>query len=358
VLHKAAALVEQLASSAFADREVAQKELLKLGPAALPALCNGLKSQDLEVRRRCEQLVALIEKGEWSRKADAYAADRAGTQRHDLPLQAPYEKLVGTGPAARKLFAECVRTNGPFLQQVASARGPGLAVLQVRCREFHASMDPEGDAQKLKAGDLATLLIASIHLKDEGSNWQEPTSVAHLLGSPGFRQAVQNRKTGEAFRRLLLAWVQSRGAADVLAQQCFLHFVQHAEFKEGLAVVQALVQDKNANPVNIRAVGLAVLGKIGGKDAAPALEKLWSEETALFTAPDDSGAQGRLGDQALAASMRLAGKDPKAYGMAVFEVTLKGPGNTAWQAPIQWFTSDEDRRAALRRWKREASKRN
>jgi hypothetical protein len=62
-------------------------------------------------------------------------------------------------------------------------------------------------------------------------------------------------------------------------------------------------------------------------------------------------------DQALAASMRLAGKDPKDDGMAKLDLTLKAPGSRVWQAPLYWFTSDDGRRAALKKWQGKAGRR-
>jgi hypothetical protein len=49
-------LVRQLGSDDFAEREAATKALLRLGQAAFPALRNARHSQDVEVRRRAEEL--------------------------------------------------------------------------------------------------------------------------------------------------------------------------------------------------------------------------------------------------------------------------------------------------------------
>ncbi len=51
-----AALVRQLGSSVFAQRQAAEKQLLALGPAALPAVAAGVASPDPEVARRCREL--------------------------------------------------------------------------------------------------------------------------------------------------------------------------------------------------------------------------------------------------------------------------------------------------------------
>jgi hypothetical protein len=118
---KAAALVKQLGSPRFAEREAAVKAPVKLGPAALPAVRAGLRSGEPEVKARCGQLLPQLEQADWALKSDAHLADHDGKGRHDLPLRETYEKLAGTDPAARKLYAEMLRTSGPLLRRMADA---------------------------------------------------------------------------------------------------------------------------------------------------------------------------------------------------------------------------------------------
>jgi hypothetical protein len=61
-------LLDQLASSRFAERDRAMKELEALGPTALPALRLALKSPDAEVRQRVELLVRKLENQELAAK--------------------------------------------------------------------------------------------------------------------------------------------------------------------------------------------------------------------------------------------------------------------------------------------------
>lgn len=61
-----AGLIDKLGSGDFEDREQAEQELDKLGLKAIDALKQAAKSEDAEVRRRAEDLVAKIEKREAS----------------------------------------------------------------------------------------------------------------------------------------------------------------------------------------------------------------------------------------------------------------------------------------------------
>jgi hypothetical protein len=211
-------------------------------------------------------------------------------------------------------------------------------------------------AKEARAADLAVALLAGVILKEDPAKGWEAAGVALLLGNPGLVKAVKDREGGKALRRLLLAWAEGRRVDDVTSLHYFLCFVCTTGFEEGLPLVRRLVRDKDASPVNLRAAGVAVLGRLGGKDTDAELQKLWEDESLLFKAPQ-GGHPARLCDQAMAASLRRAGKDPKDYRVVELQVAFKGTGGVV-SLPVHWFTSDEDRCASRKRCKELAGKRD
>ncbi len=79
-----ALLVERLGSSDFAERLDATRALDALGEPAVAALKTGLHSDDMEVRRRCEELLAKIDRRVQS--ARVLAAKRVQLAYKDTPL--------------------------------------------------------------------------------------------------------------------------------------------------------------------------------------------------------------------------------------------------------------------------------
>src|SRR5689334_4558729 len=57
------ALVEQLGSPRFRDREQAMQKLIKIGKPAVPALRKALDSEDLEVQMRARNALKAIQTG-------------------------------------------------------------------------------------------------------------------------------------------------------------------------------------------------------------------------------------------------------------------------------------------------------
>jgi len=116
----AARLVRELGSDVFREREKAEAELLRLGEAALPALEQGLKSDDLEIRSRCERLTSKIRisirrEAEKNRFREFV---RKGLQFGGklTPNWERFQKLIDSDPKARALFIELHEYDAVFLK--------------------------------------------------------------------------------------------------------------------------------------------------------------------------------------------------------------------------------------------------
>jgi hypothetical protein len=92
---KIADLIKQLAADDFATRDAASNELLKIGPEALPALREALKSEDPSIQSYAEYLVPRIEGGRDGPQNRRFVTRRAGAAA-TLDLIAP--------PAPRDVF--------------------------------------------------------------------------------------------------------------------------------------------------------------------------------------------------------------------------------------------------------------
>jgi hypothetical protein len=85
-------LVQQLGSSKHTEREAAAKALDALGAAALPALREGIKSSDAEVRRRAADLLAKLDRQ--AESAAAIAPTKVRLKATDAPLAEVVRDLV------------------------------------------------------------------------------------------------------------------------------------------------------------------------------------------------------------------------------------------------------------------------
>ena len=108
-------LVQELGSPSFRQREKADAELLRLGESALPALQQGLKSSNAEIRFRCERLITKIryeirKKAEEIRKKTEESRLRefvqTGLQGKLAPNWERFRELVDRDPESKTLLIE------------------------------------------------------------------------------------------------------------------------------------------------------------------------------------------------------------------------------------------------------------
>jgi hypothetical protein len=81
-------LIRQLGTTQFSDREEAGAALIKIGPAALPAVKKACESGDPEVRLRAETLISRVKAGE------VLNATRITLELRDRPLAEVAEEIA------------------------------------------------------------------------------------------------------------------------------------------------------------------------------------------------------------------------------------------------------------------------
>ncbi|MBO0697593.1 MAG: hypothetical protein J2P46_04300 [Zavarzinella sp.] len=350
---KATDLVKQLGHPRYATREAAGKQLIEMGPAAVPALLAGTKAIDEEVRNRSIAILPVAKAAEWKRRADAYLADADGKQRHDLPLLADWEKLVGKPDAgSRKLFADIVRTNGEFLDKVAGNRAGAPSEIAARVRNLHAQVKGPKGQIKADVADLAAVLFADSVVPPRRFDWSARPFAAQLLANPTFPEALDAKDTGPILRRLLIKWVEARPARDHMALQQFASLAQKKPFPEAAGPLAKMAKDRQADVLSVRLVAVQALAKVGGPEAASALADLVPDQTQAFGGGTDDY---RLGDSALAASVQMHGKRLADFGLTntVHIGFSTGDDDDAIMLQLHGFRTQDARAKAVEKWKKE-----
>jgi hypothetical protein len=354
---KATDLVKQLGHPRYAVREAAAKHLLEMGGAAAAALREGQKSTDEEVRARSVALLPQAIALDWQRKADAYLADTQGKQKHDLPLLAEYEKLLGKPDAElKKLFAAMLRTNGPLLEEAAADRKAIPKALAARSRlliETHKS----GTTQvKIDPAEVAALLFVQTQSKGPLDQSRGAATPALLLGNPGVGDAVAEKDAGPAFRKLLVRWAESVSATDTISRRSFCMAARKYSLPEAVPELAKYATDKRADVLSVRALAVEALGKAGGTEATKALKGLVSDTTDVLNF--GGGMESYyLGDSALAALLTMQKKKLSDYGMN-HQIGIGfdfGDGGEGVSLSLHGFTSNDARKKAIRKWKDETA---
>ncbi len=341
--NRAAALVKQLHDRSFKVRERASRELVDLGPAAVPALRVGCKDTDPEVRRRCQALLPLALKRDRDRLLDKLLADKNAGEDYALPGWKRYREIVGKETAARRLYVDMVRVHGDLLK--AADDDPSQAANQVT--QMVQRFQSTGIRSLVDVGALA-LAGASPKVGQRGfpyaalcplleTHWPsligEPTQKQHLrpLLEDVMRRSIDAGQTQGALRLGLR--LKLKGTAEFAAKQ---------------------LKQKNANSGD-RGMAAYVLGKIGGKQHLRLLESLLNDR-AQFSSFSTGGVSGttEVGDVALASLVRLTEQDLHAYQYPA--ANLDEESLRIHAAAILGFPSDAVRAESKAKWKAWAAK--
>lgn len=355
---QAGELVKQLGAVQFATREAAAKKLFEMGPAALPALQDGTKSIDEEVRTRCTALIPKVRAAERSRRADVYVADVDGKQKHDLPLVAEFEKAVGKpDAAARKLFADMVRTNGDLLELAATdpKRGQEAHVSRANALREELSLRPK--TAKVDVADLATILLVDSATGAEPGPGAEATVLLLYWFNETDRKI--GKDVGPEVRRLFVRWAEVRWGLfkdpryRIVSGQ-FFSVIGRSPFPEIVPFLDKIARSREVGGWAMGAI--RILALTDGKEAADALEKIMLDKSLTFkaTGRDHRTRELRLGDYALAASLRKHNRKFADFG-------LKGQDWLRWEDASEGaegydfleLASEEARTKAVQKWKDE-----
>lgn len=352
------ALVRRLGSTDFKVREQASHELFRIGLLAKQALLKGAGDSDLEVRRRCRDLLPRILEADRQAKLAAFLADKDGKLKHDLPGWERYRKIAGADAAARQFFAEIQKGDIAFLREVE--KNPDRA--GERCGALCQSLWQRQQARQFRNGlfvsnPIPLTEIASLFLVASDARVRIPMQQHYLFINLLYQQPVQEdlRKNGVSpFKKIVLAWMEHSIYDETISGSVF-QMINQLGLKESLDLALKAVRSKKLKGSAL-AGALVTIGKFGDKEHAALLEPYLNDKTEIggfgFGKPGGGNIAGntQVRDAVLAMLVRLTKQSPKEYGFALTEV----------QPPLEHlmdyanclgFSSEERRTKAFEKWK-------
>jgi hypothetical protein len=336
------ALVHQLGDNNFSVREQAAKRLIALGRAARPALEAGLKDVDLEVRRRCEQLLPLALKQDLENRLAGFLADPDGKQKHDLPGWQLYQKLVGQAPAARRFYADIFRVDADLLETATTLPRKAVDQFTNRCQRLQ---EMSGNPNAISSAVLANLLLVAsnpeVVIPTPGIDQLCFLLVQHLP------RLLTEDPAGELVKKMVVQWMKQRSQGGHVGSM--LTVARKLHLKEGTELALIALRNKGESD-NIRAEAAMVIGCAGGREHLAVLEAMLNEtgQIGSFSTGNVSGTT-QVGDVALAMLIRLTDQKLADYHYPAANLTeevIQIHGGA-----ILGFPDDAAREAAKKKWK-------
>jgi hypothetical protein len=361
---RARELVRQLGDVSFPVREQAQKQLFDLGLLAKDALLEGARDPDLEIRRRCRDLLPAILEADRQARLAAFVADKEGKKQHDLPGWRRYRTVAGNDLPARQFFVEMIKADNGFLADTdkdydpTGERSPKEPAAEEKKAGDNAGELCAGMAQTLfqkmygnrfGGGQVNAAEVAALLLVASDPDVRMPNQTRYMMSNFLYQQSVRAALTGPSsspFKKILVAWMY-RQTDDLASLQQMFHLTTNLDLKEGLDLALKVVREKKVQGVGV-ASALTVIGKMGSKDHLTVLEPFLSDTTAIgnFALNRDRGTT-EVRDVALAMMVHLTGQSHNDYG---FIFSRTNPG-LKFYPNFLGFTGADQRDRAFARWK-------
>lgn len=284
-----AALINQLGSNQFNQREMASRELQKSGKGALPALREAAKSKDREVRLRAEQLIKAIE--EKIRKTVVLKFLRETDPQLDYGMTGWKfaSTILGTSRKARELFLEMYQAEPDVVATFEQA--PDEVVVKVNQFAGKVSANVMQGAD-VAIGDAAILLLAMYLPKvQESAAMHDAVKTATFSGL--FKRSIMLDPGNTPARKIFGHWLTIVNEAN--ASRALLT-ARETRIPESVQLARRMLrEDLDGGDASV-AVSLIMM--FGAQQDVELLETLLRDETEIDRLELPVGYQ------------RNAGKDP------------------------------------------------
>jgi hypothetical protein len=369
---KARALVRQLASEDYSEREDAHKQLADLGRHARPALLAGANtSPEPEIRLRCAQLLPGATALDIAAKLDTFLADTKGEYEHNLPAWKTFRATVRSewsffghvvwsdrslDTAARQVFADLVAApaNRRLLLAVGGSRVELTDLVVARKQELYERRYPRGEdagSRDPTRDEIAALLFADSRV---GSQYlpRRGSIVPHLAGS-GFTQAARGSdEKGRVYRAIAAAWLDSRNEPREMYQAMSLGI--DFGLNDNVCGLCARLLTMPGVTALYRGRAASNLVYYGGKKHVPLLVKAMSDAVVVSTVTWNGMGQPtyeiQLRDIALAVSIVLSDQKLEDYGFADRSAGSSPADKRTYSYTRYYFPDDATRKSAFTKW--------
>ena len=346
--------IGELSHDEFTVRQSASARLLEAGMSARGPLSAVVDGPDPETRAAARRLVALIDQSEFHRRLEAFAADTDGRRGLTLPGWEPYRERVGGDPAARALFVEMQRQEGPLLAAVFGASAPSSEQRWedrlLRLVQWPAAVGDRGASPPL--GSCAAVLFlgtaTEMAVSDRGA-----MLVENMIQRSPIREALAADGAQDAVRRLVSGWIIDCPNKNELILARRLNLASVIDLKEALPLALAVAggDPKYASlPPSIRAIAVLLVGQFGGREHVRHLEPLLEDTTACMMVqaqlPGRPATNVQVRDVALVVMLHLTGQRPADYGY----VHARLQPQRIFQLQTLHRENDEQRAAAVAKW--------
>ena len=350
-----ATLVRRLGHASPSVRAEAADELAVRGRAAREVLLDGLTSDDAEIRRRCRWLLADALEADIRGRIDAFEADAAGSNKHDVPGWAPFSEIAGSGPTARDLFVAMHRESPGLMSSFDCDAKLTAGTFSSELRQTYAEAyrsDPKRRKSPSTPRIAALLLTAARPGMAAETDERDSQRLYVLISYTDFSRTLAEGNLDEPLKRLIGRWIRMPTRGVQVTSK--LTLAAKHKIPEGVDLAARVIEKKPQLPANHRTYAVATLGLIGGREHAARLLPLLHDETVCANKRvGDTVRFVQMRDVALVWLIQLTGQSHADYGFpdakGAVDRAIKSNRPSAASSSFT-FVDDAAREKALKKW--------
>jgi len=336
---QAKALVAQLANPVYKERELAQRDIAKLGRLALPAMREALAtSTEAEVAVRIDQLLPRAEIEDMTARVACFLADAEGKYEHTLPGWEKFKSVAGNEKSSRKIFAEALKNQLSQSMLLAAERMSidesslllGQFVMKINGNPYQRGDRNEEARTPPKTGELAVALFLEGQFSDKRMSIQMPgqfgwgsyySVMNGVYGNADFNNALNSTKgeTSETLRKLIVQWMDTRETMNGLntAYSMANNFYRSNQKQALKYAAKMMAIPSTQNDYHQKQGALQNLGTQGGADYLGLIAKCFDDTSKVWYGQSNNpDVDVELRDQGLATVLQLADVKPEEFGMS------------------------------------------
>jgi hypothetical protein len=301
--------VNDLGDPSFKVRQHANRQLIEQRAAALPDLRQAMLHPNRELRYRAKRLVEFLEQVELIAQIDEFslADDPSAFQ---MPLWNEFSELMQDIPFAQMLYADMLRSDLGFFQQLGTASETTLQQLfDEKIEQLQQSI--LSDNEQLPAEVFSVLFV--MQQKQLGVDASHASFLVSAVNDESVIRAATQSEYQTGIQRLIQLALLDNPAIDVTQ-------VMRINLPQVLPRARKLAADRSQS-FRLRVEALRPIERFGAAAEVDLLETLFDDATKIRTIPlaDDEGKPVEyvltFGDYALFVAIGITKQSIEDYGV-------------------------------------------
>ncbi len=271
------ALVRQLGSDDFAEREAATDELTRLGLPAFAALEAAAVHPDREVRYRAVRILGQIRELDLQRRLEAFLGGKDDAGEYPLPGWSRFKKAYGEDQAARQWFVDLMRADAEIMRSLEEGPKAAGDLLADRAFQHQQVMQLGQQQQQFSLAQIGVMLFVAAE-----EDVALPLSTMNMVYTYCYQQTLREAVSSSAKNGIVRKMVGSiiRKCDDMAAYQGML-IAMNLGLDDGMVPALKVLNGQANRAPHMSQYALMTVAKLGNASHLPLVEKLLDDKSVV-----------------------------------------------------------------------------